>query len=92
MEEESDSGPAGEAESPLDAAYDVAVEIVAVLGTTSLPIRQILQLGRGAVVELDRDVSADIDIHANGHPIAKGEVVLVEDHFGVTLTKLSKGN
>lgn len=72
------------------ALYDVQVEITAVLGTADMPISQILKLGRGAVVELNRSVGENIDIHANNHLVARGEVVVVEDRLGVTLTEILK--
>jgi flagellar motor switch protein FliN/FliY len=72
------------------ALYDVQVEITAVLGTAEMPISQILKLGRGAVVELNRTVGENIEIHANNRLVAKGEVVVVEDRLGVTLTEVLK--
>lgn len=72
------------------ALYDVQVEITAVLGTAEMPISQILKLGRGAVVELNRTVGENIEIHANNRLVAKGEVVVVEDRLGVTLTDVLK--
>ena len=66
------------------------VEITAVLGTADMPISQILKLGRGAVVELNRSVGENIEIHANNRLVAKGEVVVVEDRLGVTLTEVLK--
>ncbi|MEQ8505921.1 MAG: flagellar motor switch protein FliN [Rhodospirillales bacterium] len=72
------------------ALYDVNVEITAVLGTADMPISQILKLGRGAVVELNRSVGENIEIHANNRLVAKGEVVVVEDRLGVTLTEVLK--
>lgn len=72
------------------ALYDVQVEITAVLGTADMPISQILKLGRGAVVELNRSVGENIDIHANNRLVARGEVVVVEDRLGVTLTEVLK--
>ncbi|MEQ9574369.1 MAG: FliM/FliN family flagellar motor switch protein, partial [Rhodospirillales bacterium] len=53
-------------------------------------ISQILKLGRGAVVELNRTVGENIEIHANNRLVAKGEVVVVEDRLGVTLTEVLK--
>lgn len=72
------------------AVYEVEVEVAAVLGTASMPISQILKLGRGAVVELNRSVGENIEIHANNRLVAKGEVVVVEDRLGVTLTEVLK--
>mgnify|MGYP002870103746 FL=1 len=62
----------------LDAVLDASVEITAVLGTTMMPISQVLQLGRGAVVELNRKADDDIEILANGRLIATGEIILID--------------
>ena len=62
----------------LDAVLDATVEITAVLGTTMMPISQVLQLGRGAVVELDRKADDDIEILANNRLVATGEIVLID--------------
>jgi len=74
----------------LDAVLDVEVEITAVLGTSMMPISQILKLGRGAVVELNRGVGEDIDIHANTRLVATGEVIVIEDQLGVNITEIVK--
>lgn len=75
-------------ETDLEALLDVSVEITAVLGTSMMPISQILKLGRGAVVELNRNVGEDIEVHANNRMVAHGEVVVVEDRLGVNLTDI----
>jgi len=72
----------------LDAVLDVSVEITAVLGTAMMPISQILKLGRGAVVELNRSVGEDIEIHANNRLVATGEVIVIEDRLGVNINDL----
>ncbi|NQV98896.1 MAG: flagellar motor switch protein FliN [Rhodospirillales bacterium] len=72
----------------LEALLDVEVEITAVLGTSMMPVSQILKLGRGAVVELNRAVGEDIEVHANNRMVAHGEVVVVEDRLGVNLTDI----
>ena len=77
-------------ETELEALLDVEVEITAVLGTAMMPVSQILKLGRGAVVELNRNVGEDIEVHANNRMVANGEVVVVEDRLGVNLTDLIK--
>ena len=74
----------------LEALFGVDVEITAVLGTATMPISQILKLGRGAVVELNHGVGDDIEIHANNRIIAMGEVVVIEDRLGVTMTDIIK--
>lgn len=72
----------------VEAVYDIPVEIIAVLGTASMPISQILKLGRGAVVELERIIGEPIEIHANNRLVARGEVVVVEDRLGVQITEV----
>lgn len=72
------------------ALLDVPLEVTAVLGTADMKVSQLLKMGRGAVVQLDRTVGEDIEIKANGNIIALGEVVVVEDHLAVTMTKIFK--
>jgi len=74
-------------DTQLEALLGVNVEITAVLGTSIMPIAQILKLGRGAVVELNREVNEDIEINVNDRRIAHGEVVVVDGRLGVKLTK-----
>ncbi len=88
---EGDDAPAGEAGDP-DAVYDVPVEVTAVLGTATMKVSQLLKLGRGAVVQLDRMVGETIDLHANNRLIARGEVVVIDDRLGVTMTEIIKSD
>ena len=74
----------------LDAVLDVSVDITAVLGTAIMPISQILKLGRGAVVELNRGVGEDIEIHANNRLVATGEVIVIEDRLGVNINNIAR--
>ena len=74
------------------AVYDIPVEVKAILGTAMMPISQILRLGRGAVVELDRAVGETIEIFANDRLVARGEVVVIEDRLGVTITEVIKSD
>ena len=74
----------------LEAVYDIPVQISAVLGRATMQVSQLLKLGRGAVVELDRRVGEAIDIYVNNKLVARGEVVLVEDKLGVTMTEIIK--
>lgn len=71
---------------------DVQVEVTAVLGSSTMKVSQLLKMGRGAVVLLDTGIGDDIEIKANGNVIARGEVVVVEDHMAVTMTKIFKSN
>lgn len=74
----------------LEAVYDIPVRVSAVLGRASMQVNQLLKLGRGAVVELDRKVGEAIDIYVNNRLVARGEVVVVEDRLGVTMTEIIK--
>ncbi len=74
----------------LDAVQDIPVQISVVLGRASMQVNQLLKLGRGAVVELDRKVGEPIDIFVNNRLVARGEVVVVEDRIGVTMTEIIK--
>ena len=74
----------------LEAVYDVPVQVSAVLGKTSMEVSQLLKLGRGAVVELDRKVGEAIDIYVNNRLVARGEVVVVDERLGVTMTEIIK--
>jgi flagellar motor switch protein FliN/FliY len=74
----------------LGAIADIPVQLSAVLGKSAMPVSQLLRLGRGAVVELDRKVGEPIDILVNNRLVARGEVVLVEDRLGVTMTEIIK--
>ena len=74
----------------LEAVYDIPVQVSAVLGKATMQVSQLLKLGRGAVVELDRKVGEAIDIYVNNRLVARGEVVLVEDKLGVTMTEIIK--
>ncbi len=74
----------------LEAVYDIPVQVSAVLGKTTMQVSQLLKLGRGAVIELDRKVGEAIDIYVNNRLVARGEVVVVEDRLGVTMTEIIK--
>ena len=78
--------------SDLEAVFDVPVQVSAVLGKANLQVSQLLKLGRGAVVELDRKVGEAIDIYVNNRLVARGEVVVVEDRLGVTMTEIIKSD
>lgn len=74
----------------LEAVYDIPVQVSAVLGKATMQVSQLLKLGRGAVVELDRKVGEAIDIYVNNRLVARGEVVVVEERLGVTMTEIIK--
>ncbi|MFV9876229.1 MAG: flagellar motor switch protein FliN [Rickettsiales endosymbiont of Dermacentor nuttalli] len=74
----------------LETVYDIPVQISVVLGKATMTINQLLKLGRGAVVELDKNVGEAIDIYVNDRLVAKGEVVIVDNRIGITLTEIVK--
>ena len=74
----------------LEAVFDVPVQVSAVLGRARMEVGELLKLGPGAVLELDRKVGEAIDIYVNNRLVARGEVVLVEEKLGVTMTEIVK--
>ena len=78
--------------SDLEAVLDVPVHVSAVLGRTRMDIGDLLKLGPGTVLELYRKVGESIDIFVNNRLVARGEVVLVEDRLGVTMTEIIKSD
>ena len=74
----------------LGAVHDIPVQLSAVLGKATMPVSQLLRLGRGAVVELDRKVGESMDILVNNRLVARGEVVILDDRLGVTMTEIIK--
>src|SRR5205814_9006079 len=96
---EIDGDAAGQAEAKvtrtakdLEAVYDIPVQVSAVLGKATMQVSQLLKLGRGAVVELDRKVGEAIDIYVNNRLVARGEVVVVDERLGVTMTEIVKAD
>ena len=76
----------------LEAVFDVPVQVSAVLGRSRMEVGELLKLGPGTVLELDRRVGEAIDIYVNNRLVARGEVVLVEDKLGVTMTEIIKAD
>ncbi len=77
----------------LEAVYDIPVTVSAVLGKATMQVSQLLKLGRGAVVELDRRLGEAIDIYVNNRLVARGEVVMVDNtKLGVTMTEIVKSD
>ena len=74
----------------LEAVYDIPVQVSAVLGKSTMEVARLLRLGKGAVVELDRKVGEAIDIYVNNRLVARGEVVVLDDRLGVTMTEIIK--
>lgn len=74
----------------LGAVSEIPVQVSAVLGRATMQVSQLLKLGRGAVVELDRKVGEPVDIFVNNRLVARGEVVVVDERLGVTMTEIIK--
>ena len=76
----------------LAAVYNIPVKVSAVLGRSSMQVSSLLKMGQGAVIELDRKVGEAIDIYVNNRLVARGEVVVVDERLGVTMTEIIKGD
>jgi flagellar motor switch protein FliN len=85
-----DSDSPNRSAADLEAVFDVPVQVSAVLGRSRMDVGALLRLGPGTVLELDRKVGEAIDIYVNNRLVARGEVVLVEDKLGVTMTEIIK--
>ena len=70
--------------------FDVPVQISAVIGKTTMSVAELLKLSQGSVLELDRKVGEAIDIYVNNRLVARGEVVVVDERLGVTMTEIIK--
>jgi flagellar motor switch protein FliN/FliY len=83
--------PAGEkSAADLEAVFDVPVRISVILGRTRVPVANLLKMDVGTVVELDRQVGEAVEIFVNERLVARGEIVLVENRLGVTMTEIVK--
>jgi flagellar motor switch protein FliN/FliY len=76
----------------LDAVHEVPVEISVVLGQTSIAISDLLKMGKGAVIELNRKIGEPVDLYVNNRLVAKGEVVVVDEQIGITMTEIIKAD
>ena len=88
----SDSESVNRGAADLEAVFDVPVQVSAVLGRAHMEVGNLLKLGPGAALELDRKVGEAIDIYVNNRLVARGEVVLVEDKLGITMTEIIKAD
>ncbi|MCD6682017.1 MAG: flagellar motor switch protein FliN [Burkholderiaceae bacterium] len=86
------SGAASEARNDIDMILDIPVQLTVELGRTRIPIKHILQLAQGSVIELDALAGEPMDVLVNGCLIAQGEVVVVNDKFGIRLTDIVTPN
>lgn len=90
MPDQVEPGDTTRAALDLEAVFDVPVSVSAVLGRAHMAVSDLLKLDAGTVLELDRKVGEAIDIYVNNRLVARGEVVMVEDRLGVTMTEIIK--
>ncbi|RXF75683.1 flagellar motor switch protein FliN [Hansschlegelia zhihuaiae] len=90
QDKRAEGGSEPRAAADLEAVFDVPVAVSAVLGRARLEVQQLMRLKPGAVIELDRKIGEAIDIYVNDRLVARGEVVLVEEKLGVTMTEIIK--
>ena len=76
----------------LEAVFDVPVRVSVVLGRTKMPISQLLAIDVGSIIELDKQVGEAVEVFINDRLVAKGEIVLVENRLGVTMTEIIKAS
>ena len=74
----------------LEAVFDVPVRVSVILGRARVPVANLLRMDVGTVVELDRQVGEAVEIYVNDRLVARGEIVLVENQLGVTMTEIVK--
>jgi len=84
-----DSGGIAE-DTSIHRFYDINIKVSAELGSVTLPIGELLELGEGSVIKLNRSVSSPVDVIANGIRVARGEVVVVDDCFAVRIKEIDR--
>lgn len=89
MDEDED---ASRTANDLETVFDIPVQVSAVLGKSRMQVSQLMKIGASTVIELDRKVGEAIDIYVNNRLVARGEVVVVDERLGVTMTEIIKGN
>ena len=75
-----------------EAVYDIPVQVSAVLGQASVRVSNLMKLGRGAVIELDRKIGEPIDLYVNDRLVARGNLTVTDGRLGVTMTEIMRGN
>ena len=85
---DSDAPPPAPAQNDISMVLDIPVQLSVELGRTKVPIKYILQLAQGSIVELDALAGEPMDVLINGYLIAQGEVVVVNEKFGIRLTDI----
>jgi flagellar motor switch protein FliN/FliY len=81
----------GGAPGSLDALLDVSLPVAIEFGRTHMTVQEVLELGSGSVIQLDRMVGEPIDIYISDRKLAEGEVVVIGEHFGVRITRIVAG-
>ena len=76
--------------SDLEAVYDIPVKVSAILGKSKIKVSQLLKINKGTIIELDKKIGEAIDIYVNSNLVARGEVVVVDDKLGITMTEIVK--
>ena len=85
------TAPAALGGAGLERLYDVPVELAVEIGRTHMTIRETLALGPGSIVTLNRLAGEPVDLLVNGKPIARGEVVVIDEEFGLRVTEVLGG-
>ncbi|HNW25607.1 MAG TPA: flagellar motor switch protein FliN [Candidatus Gastranaerophilaceae bacterium] len=80
----------GEVNKNLDILMDIKLQLTVELGRTELPIRKVLELTRGSIIELEKVAGEPVELYANGKLVAHGEVVVIEDNFGLRITSITE--
>lgn len=84
------SSPAqGEVNKNLDILMDIKLQMTVELGRTELPVKKVLELTKGSIVELEKVAGEPVELYANGKLVAQGEVVVIEDNFGLRITSIT---
>lgn len=79
----------GEINKNLDILMDIKLQMTVELGRTELPIKKVLELTRGSIIELEKVAGEPVELFANGKLVAHGEVVVIEDNFGLRITSIT---
>lgn len=77
-----------EKEVNLETVYDIPLQVSAILGRAEMKVNQLVKLSRGTVIELDKKIGEPIDMYVNDRLVAKGEIVLIDNKIGITLTEI----
>jgi flagellar motor switch protein FliN len=80
----------GELNKNLDILMDIKLQLTVELGRTELPIKKVLELTRGSIIELEKVAGEPVELYANGKLVAHGEVVVIEDNFGLRITSITE--